>query len=101
MTFNPIHITIKVAIAALVSLQLSTAFAEWAQGQVRKVDQGAQKLTIKHGEIKSIDMPPMTMVFYVREADLLNGVQANDAIEFQAITEGSKFVVTALRKKAP
>ena len=42
--------------------------AEMAAGEIRKVDKDAKKLTIKHGEIKSLDMPPMTMVFQVKDA---------------------------------
>jgi Cu(I)/Ag(I) efflux system protein CusF len=79
----------------------STALAEWAQGLVRKVDPAAQKLTIRHGEIKSIDMPPMTMVFNAREPALLDGIRVGDTIEFQAEMEGSKYYVTNIRKKGP
>ena len=33
------------------------------EGEIRKVDMDNKKLTIKHGEIKNLDMPGMTMVF--------------------------------------
>lgn len=79
----------------------STAFAEWAQGQVRRIDQTTQKITIKHGEIKSIDMPPMSMVFTLKDPSLLEGINSNDLIEFQATEEGGKYTVTAIRKRAP
>lgn len=94
--------TITKTITALLLAGLcSTALAEWAQGKVRKVDQAAQKLTIKHGEIVSIDMPPMTMVFNAREPALLEGIRAGDTIEFQAEMAGSKYYVTNIRKKGP
>jgi len=92
----------KTAIMALLLTGVcATAFAEWAQGQVRRIDQTTQKLTIKHGEIKSIDMPPMTMVFTAREPGILDGIQVNDTIEFQAEIEGTKYYVTKIRKKGP
>ena len=79
----------------------SSVLAEWATGEIRRLDPENKRLTIKHGDIKSIDMPPMTMVFYVKDATLLGGLQVRDAIEFQAIEEDTKFIVTAIRKKAP
>jgi Cu/Ag efflux protein CusF len=41
------------------------------------------------------------MVFYVKEPSLLGGLQVQDAVEFQATAEGTKYIVTAIRKKAP
>jgi Cu/Ag efflux protein CusF len=75
--------------------------AEWASGEIRRLDPENKRLTIKHGDIKSIDMPPMTMVFYVKESSLLEGFQVQDTVEFQTTAEGTKYIVTAIRKKAP
>ena len=85
----------------LLSGICSSAMAEWANGEIRRIDPENKRLTIKHGDIKSIDMPPMTMVFYVKEPSLLGGLQVQDAVEFQATAEGTKYIVTAIRKKAP
>ena len=49
-----------------------------AQGEIRKIDKAAGKVTIKHGDIPSIEMPPMTMVFTVKDPTLLDGVKAGD-----------------------
>jgi Cu(I)/Ag(I) efflux system periplasmic protein CusF len=65
-----------------------------AFGEIRKVDKEAKKLTIKHGEIKNLDMPPMTMVFQVKEASMLDMVKPGDKIQFRAIKEGGSYVVT-------
>jgi Cu(I)/Ag(I) efflux system protein CusF len=70
--------------------------AEMAEGEVRKVDKGAQKVTIKHGEIKSLDMPPMTMVFQVKDGALLDKLTAGDRIRFVAEKSASGYVVTAI-----
>jgi len=70
--------------------------ADMTDGEVRKVDKEAAKLTIKHGEIKNLDMPPMTMVFRVKDATLLDKVKAGDKVRFRAEKEGSAFVVTAI-----
>jgi Cu(I)/Ag(I) efflux system periplasmic protein CusF len=65
-----------------------------AQGEIRKIDKESKKLTIKHGEIKSLDMPPMTMVFQVKEASMLDMVKPGDKIQFRAVKEGGNYVVT-------
>lgn len=84
--------------AVLVTLFSSTAYAEWASAEIRRIDIPNQRMTLKHGEIKSIDMPPMTMVFYVKDPTLLEGLNAKDKIEFQAVVEGKKYFVTSVRK---
>lgn len=86
------------ALAALLSLPLQAAEpAPLSQGEVRKIDAGAQKITLRHGPIASIGMPPMTMVFDVQPASLLEGVEAGDKVRFQARQEGNRYIVTELQ----
>ena len=59
-------------------------------GEVRKVDKEAKKLTIKHGEIRNLDMPAMTMVFQVRDEAMLDKVRAGDKIRFVALKSRSE-----------
>lgn len=73
------------------------AAADLTDGEVRKVDKAAGKLTIKHGPIRNLDMPGMTMVFQVRDAGLLDKVQAGDKVRFRAENEGGKFLVTEIQ----
>ena len=68
--------------------------AEMTEGEIRKVDKDAKKLTIKHGEIKSLDMPPMTMVFQVKDAAMLDKLKAGDKIRFVAEKSATGYVVT-------
>ncbi len=65
---------------------------------MRKVDKGSSKITLKHGEIQSLDMPPMTMVFTVKEPRLLDGVQPGDQVKFSVVRENGKLVVTELQR---
>ena len=60
-----------------------SAPADMTVGESRKVDKDAQKFTIKHGEIKNLDMPPMTMVFRVKDPSWLDKYKAGDAIRFR------------------
>jgi Cu/Ag efflux protein CusF len=73
------------------------ADSDMVDAEVRKVDRAAGKLTLRHGEIKSLDMPPMTMVFVARDVALLEGLKAGDRIRFRAVNEGGKVTVTAIR----
>ena len=66
-------------------LSLSTAAMATlpeVDGEVRKIDLSAKKITIKHGEIKSLDMPPMTMVFQVKDPALLTKAKVGEKVQF-------------------
>jgi Cu(I)/Ag(I) efflux system protein CusF len=80
--------------AASAAQAAATAFAE---GEVRKVDKPAGKITLKHGEIKNLDMPPMTMVFGVAEPGLLDQVKAGDKVRFRAVQKDGKYTVTEIQ----
>ena len=70
-----------------------------SEGEVRKVDKNAKKITIKHGELKNLDMPPMTMVFQVKDPSLLDQVKTGDKINFIADKIGGQFTVTRIEVK--
>lgn len=78
--------------------QVAQSSAALAEGEIRRVDKAAKKLTIKHGPIASIDMPAMTMVFQVRDPALLDQVKAGDKVKFQAEKDGGQYVVTKIQK---
>lgn len=75
---------------------LAPTSADMTEGEIRKVDAENKKLTIKHGVIKNLDMPPMTMVFQVTDAALLEKVKAGDKIRFKAEAAGGSAVVTEI-----
>jgi Cu/Ag efflux protein CusF len=78
--------------------QASTATAAAvADGEVRKVDKASGKVTIKHGEIKALNMPPMTMVYPVSDVAMLDKVKAGDKVQFTAISDGGKLTVTGIK----
>jgi len=66
------------------------------EGEIRKVDKDAKKITIKHGEIKNLDMPPMTMVFQVKDPSALDRLKAGDKVKFQAEKIGGTYTVTSI-----
>jgi len=67
-------------------------------GEVRKIDREGRKLTLKHGDIKHLDMPAMTMVFRVQDAAMLDGLAVGDRVRFRVIKADGGFVVTQLQR---
>ncbi len=81
--------------AAHQSAASAPAPAHMTEGEVRKVDKAAGTMTLKHGEIKNLGMPPMTMVFKAKKASLLDKVKVGDKVRFTAeATPAGTLVVT-------
>ena len=87
------RIAISLALAFAAGAALAQALAD---GEVRKVDKEAKKITIKHGPIASLDMPAMTMVFQVKDQAMLDRVKAGDKVKFSAEKLGGAFTVTRI-----
>ena len=79
----------------LMAVALPVA-AQGTQAEVRKVDKDAGKLTLKHGPIPNLEMPPMTMVFKVKEPGMLDTVRSGDKVVFEAEKVGGQYVVTKI-----
>jgi len=74
----------------------SAAAGAMADGEVRKIDKEQGKVTLKHGPIANLDMPGMTMVFKVADAELLGSVKPGDKVRFTADRVNGAITVTAL-----
>ena len=75
----------------------TTAAPEMTDGEVRKIDMEAGKVTLTHGDIKNLDMPGMTMVFVVKDKALLDKLKAGDKVKFKVINDAGKFTVTEVQ----
>ncbi|MDP2005948.1 MAG: copper-binding protein [Rubrivivax sp.] len=73
------------------------ATGDMTDGEVRKVDLEGGKLTLKHADIKSLDMPGMTMVFVVKDKAMLDKLKTGDKVKFKAVNDGGKFTVTEIQ----
>jgi Cu(I)/Ag(I) efflux system periplasmic protein CusF len=94
--------TLIAALATTLTLALAgpAAAADMTDGEIRKVDKAGAKLTLRHAEIKSLDMPPMTMVFHVKDPKMLDRVKTGDKVRFAAEKIGGNYTVTALEPAA-
>ena len=66
------------------------------EGEVRKVDKATGKISIRHGEIKNLDMPPMSMVFQVKDPGFLDKVKAGEKVRFTADQINGNYTVMSI-----
>ena len=85
------------AAATSASAPKALAPTEFTVAEVRKVDKDGKKITLKHEEIKNLGMPPMAMVFQVKDAAMLDKYKAGDKVQFKAVYDAGKYVVVEIR----
>jgi len=85
------------ALLVLVAVPALANEASWTNGEIKKVDVAQSKLTIKHDPIKNLDMPSMTMVFYVPDAKVLEGLKAGDKKQFDFEDMNGRVVVKQVK----
>jgi Cu(I)/Ag(I) efflux system periplasmic protein CusF len=79
--------------------EMTTASAlPLADAEIRKIDLENKKITLKHGVIKNLDMPAMSMVFQVKDAALLDKLSAGDKVKFTADMVGNAMFVMSIEK---
>lgn len=77
-------------------MKMSQPADAMSDGEVRKVDKDAKKITIKHGPLQNLDMPAMTMVYRVKDDAMLDQVKAGDKVHFVAENMGGALTVTQI-----
>jgi Cu(I)/Ag(I) efflux system periplasmic protein CusF len=81
---------------AAAAAQPAARAAELSEGEVRKVDIEGRKITLKHGPLKNLDMPGMTMAFQVADPALLAKVKVGDKVRFVAANPGGRLTITQI-----
>lgn len=71
-----------------------------ASGEVRRIDKTQNKVTLRHGELKAVEMPAMTMAFPVKEPKQLDGLKVGDKVLFKVIKQADGTLVVADIKPA-
>ncbi|GCA50337.1 copper-binding protein (plasmid) [Sinorhizobium meliloti] len=83
------------------ALALGTAYGalaqEFTKATVKKVDAKAKKVTLIHEELKSLEMPAMTMVFRVQDDAMLDKLKEGANVEFVAERVNGKLTVTQVK----
>lgn len=81
------------------SAAATSSAGKTTDGEIRKVDKDAKKITIRHAELKHLEMPAMTMVFQVKDPSMLDKVKQGDKVTFVAEKERGQFVVMQIDAK--
>ena len=81
-----------------LALGATALWAQASEGEIKKIDKAQAKVTLKHGEIKNLDMPPMTMAFKAKPAQLLDGLNEGDRVSFTADKVDGQYVITEIKK---
>jgi Cu/Ag efflux protein CusF len=88
-----------VALSLALSSAAAMAQGDMVKGEVKKIDEAAGKITLKHGPIKSLDMDEgMTMVFRVQDPAMLKQVKVGDKVQFEAERTASGIAITKMQK---
>lgn len=88
------------AAALFAAISLTSAIAEevvWTKGVIKKVDLAQSKVTVKHEEIKNLEMPSMTMVFFAPDPKVLEGLEAGQAREFEFGDMNGRMIVKQVK----
>lgn len=94
-----IRIAATMALTAGVIVGAVAAQGASIHGEVKKIDEGAGKITLKHGPAKSLGMDePMTMVYRVKDPAMLRQVKAGDKVTFEAEEAATGYTVTKIQK---
>lgn len=76
--------------------KMETMPAAWVDGEVRKIEKDTGKLTLRHGEVKNLDMRAMTMAWKVKDPAMLDSLKVGDKLRFTAEKIDGQFTITAI-----
>ena len=88
------------ALAATLFVTAVAAQEPSISGEIRKIDENAGKVTLKHGPARSLGMEEgMTMVYRVNDPAMLKQVKVGDHVKFEAENTDGGYVVTKLQRQ--
>jgi Cu(I)/Ag(I) efflux system periplasmic protein CusF len=93
LSYAASHAAAPTAAATATASTLPTVNAE-----VRRIDLENKKITLKHEDIKNLDMPGMTMVFQVKDAAMLENMKSGDKVVFTADRVNGAYTVMSMEK---
>ena len=72
--------------------------AELSEGEITRWDPRTLRVSLRHGEIKNLEMPPMTMVFRVADASVVGDLKPGDKVRFRAEQISGAYHVQRIEK---
>jgi Cu/Ag efflux protein CusF len=89
---------VAAGLLAVTVAMTSIASAQSVNGEVTKIDKEQNKITLRHGPIKNLDMDGMTMVFRIQDPKMLDSVKVGDKVKFDADRVNGQLTVTKIQK---
>lgn len=81
------------------AVAISQGFAEeFTKGTIKKVNNKTGKVSVRHEEIKNLEMPAMTMVFRTKDEAMLEKLQDGQKIEFVVERLNGKLTITKIKE---
>ncbi len=90
-------IAIMASFAVIKSIPVAAEAPTWTKGEVTKVDKELGKITIRHEEIKNLDMPAMRMIFRVADPKMLNKLEVGKKGEFYFVDDNGRMLIKQVR----
>jgi Cu/Ag efflux protein CusF len=78
----------------------ATPASTYTEGEVRRIDKEAGKITLKHGPITNLGMPAMSMVFRAKDPAMLDNVAVGEKVRFKAENIQGALTVTEIKAAA-
>ncbi|MFP3567278.1 copper-binding protein [Paraburkholderia sp. SIMBA_030] len=68
--------------------------------EVRKVDAATGMVTLKHGALENVGMPPMTMAFKAKDAAMVKQVHEGDKVKVRVENVNGTLTIVKLEKQS-
>ncbi|HDR9178521.1 copper-binding protein [Burkholderia vietnamiensis] len=67
--------------------------------EVKKVDVATGMVTLKHGALENVDMPPMTMAFKAKDAAMVKQIKEGDKVKVRVEEVNGTLTIVKLEKR--
>ncbi len=85
-------------VAATLAGAALAAPSQPVQGEVRRIDAPASKITLKHGPIPELELPAMTLVYLVSDTTMITDLKPGDTIRFSADRVNGEYTVVRITR---
>ncbi|AOG24934.1 copper-binding protein [Acidovorax sp. RAC01] len=90
----PVAVPAAVPAAPAAATAPATSASDLSEGEVVRWDPRTSKVTLRHGPIKNLDMPPMIMVFVVKDTTNAAAITPGAKLRFRAEQQQGAYVLT-------
>ena len=98
MNKRPFLLTLLTLLILPVAPGAAFAQASAVPGEIVKIDKAATRVTLKHAEIKALDMPPMTMSWRLKSPGMLDDLAVGDRVRFVGERINGQYTITTISK---